>query len=113
MSRLRYVYLYLVSFVTLMMILFGFIFTVQNAVDLIFPAENYSYPIPYRENGITEEEIKMYEENQQRELQNQINRNRKDVVKAVSVVFIAVPVFVYHWRKIETERKLEREEAAK
>ena len=42
MSKLRNVYLYLVSFVSLMMILMGIIFTAQNITDVIFPT-NYYY----------------------------------------------------------------------
>jgi len=44
MSKLRNVYLYLVSFVSLMMILMGVIFTVQNITDVVFPTNYYEMP---------------------------------------------------------------------
>lgn len=91
------------------MILFGLIFTVQSAVDLFFPSERYPYPVVLDGNKeITKESEELYEKNREIEEQNRLNRSKKKVVKSVAVVVIALPVFVYHWRKIEAERKLER-----
>lgn len=107
MSRLRNIYLYLVSFVALMMIIIGLIFTVQNLTDVIFPTNYYYYnavPID-KSQGMTEEEKKDYEESQRISEQNQRTENKKSVAKSISVVVIALPTFIYHWRKIEKEKK--------
>lgn len=106
MSKFRNLYLYLVSFVTLMMILGGIIFTVHNITDLVFPTNYYNEPWLYeREGNITEEEKVVYEENQKRNQENQIMERKKNVAKSVAVVIVALPTFIYHWRKIEKENK--------
>lgn len=105
MSRLRNVYLYLVSFVTLIMILLGTIFTVQNITDVIFPT-NYYYDVTPAEkfDSLSETEKKAYEESQKRAETNRQLENKKNVAKSVSVVVVALPAFIYHWRKIEREK---------
>lgn len=106
MSKLRNVYLYLVSFVALMMILIGLIFTVQNITDVLFPTNYYYEPLPIEKStGMTEKEIKAYEENQKVNEQNQRMQSKKNVAKSVAVVLVALPTFAYHWRKIEKEKK--------
>lgn len=106
MSKLRSIYLYLVSFVALMMILIGLIFTVQNITDVLFPTNYYYESLPIEKTGsMTEEEIKRYEESQKINQQNQQTNSKKNVAKSVAVVIVALPTFAYHWRKIEKEKK--------
>jgi glucan phosphoethanolaminetransferase (alkaline phosphatase superfamily) len=106
MSKLRNIYLYLVSFVALMMIIIGLIFTVQNITDVLFPTNYYYDTLPIDKNGsMTEAEKKIYEENRKTNEQNQKTQSKKDVAKSVAVVLIALPTFAYHWRKIEKEKK--------
>ncbi len=113
MSKLRSIYLYLVSFVALMMILIGLIFTVQNITDVLFPTNYYYAPIPIEKTkGMTEEELKkieqenkINEQNEKMNYQNQITNTKKNVAKSVAVVIVALPTFAYHWRKIEKEKK--------
>lgn len=105
-SRLRNIYLYLVSFVALMMIIIGLIFTVQNITDVLFPTNYYYDSLPIEKTGgMTEEEIKRYEESQKINQQNQQTNSKKNVAKSVAVVIVALPTFAYHWRKIEKEKK--------
>lgn len=106
MFKLRNVYLYLVSFVSLMMILIGLIFTVQNITDVIFPTNYYYETVPIdKGNTMSEEEKKQYEENRMRNENNQTMQNKKNVAKSVAVVLVALPTFLYHWKKIEKEKK--------
>lgn len=114
MSKLRNIYLYLVSFVTLMMILGGLIFTVQNVMDVIFPTNYYYEPYPVEKGGslpFSAEEKKTYEENQKRNEENRRTEGKKSVAKSVAVVAVALPTFLYHWKKIEMEKKEQREQA--
>ena len=113
MTKLRNIYLYLVSFVSLMMILIGLIFTVQNITDVLFPT-NYYYETPpiQKTPSMTEEEFKKYEEeqkineyNQKMNYKNQLTNSKKNVAKSIAVVIVALPTFAYHWRKIEKEKK--------
>lgn len=104
-SKLRNVYLYLVSFTALMLIVGGLIFTVQNITDVLFPT-NYSYePIPLEKTAdITAEDKKIMEENRLKMEENRKTDSKKNVAKSVAVVIVALPVFFYHWRKIEKEK---------
>jgi len=105
MSKLRNVYLYLVSFVALMMILIGLIFTVQNITDVLFPT-NYNYAMPIDKTQVqTAEEKRAYEESQKINEKNQRTDSQKNVAKSIAVVLVALPTFAYHWRKIEKEKK--------
>lgn len=102
MFKLRNIYLYLVSFVTLMMIVWGIISTVQNLTDVIYPT-NYSYYDKSLTNTTDQEKLNqaMQKINDEMNLLN----SKKSVVKAVAVVVVALPTFAYHWRKIEKEKK--------
>ena len=106
MNKLRNVYLYLVSFVALMMILGGLIFTVQNITDVIYPTNYYyeNYPVD-KGSALTAEEKKLNEENKKKYDENRRTESKKSVAKSIAVVLVALPVFAYHWRKIEKEKK--------
>jgi hypothetical protein len=89
-----------------MMILIGLIFTVQNITDVLYPTNNYYDVIPIdKSQSMTEEEKKYYEENRKRNEQNQRTESRKNVAKSTAVVLVALPAFIYHWRKIEKEKR--------
>jgi glucan phosphoethanolaminetransferase (alkaline phosphatase superfamily) len=114
LSKLRNIYLYLVSFVALMMMIIGLIFTVQNITDVLFPTSYYYYEsVPAEKTaGLTEDELKKYEEeqriykqNQEINARNQRTDSMKNVAKSIAVVIIALPVFIYHWKKVEKEKK--------
>jgi len=105
MLKLRNVYLYLVSFVSLMMILMGVIFTVQNITDVIFKTNYYYEAMPIEKTGsLSVEEQKKYEENQKMYKENSDIESKKKVVKSMAVIVVALPTFIYHWRKVEKEK---------
>lgn len=104
MLKLRNVYLYLVCFVSLMMILMGVIFTVQNITDVMFPTNYYEILPPEKTVGLSVEEQKNYEENQKRYEENRNIESKKSVAKSIAVVIVALPTFAYHWRKVEKEK---------
>jgi hypothetical protein len=105
MSKFRNLYLYLVSFVTLMMILGGIIFTVQNITDVVFPTNYFTEVMPYEKSAnLSVEEKEAYDENQKIIQENRRMDSKKNVVKSIAVVAVAFPTFVYHWRKIEKEK---------
>jgi len=104
MLKLRNVYLYLVSFVSLMMILMGVIFTVQNITDVVFPTNYYEMPPIEKTGSLSVEEQKIYTENQKRYEENRSIESKKSVAKSIAVVLVALPTFAYHWRKVEKEK---------
>jgi methionine salvage enolase-phosphatase E1 len=106
MFKLRNIYLYLVCFVTLLMMIFGTISTVQGVTDLLYPTNYYAYPvIPDKNTTQTPDEQKQQEANRKSDQENQKNQNKKNVAKSVAVVLVALPTFAYHWKKIEKEKK--------
>lgn len=104
MLKIRNLYLYLVSFVSLMMILMGVIFTVQNITDVVFPTNYYEMSPVEKTGNLSIEEQKIYAENQKRYEENRNIESKKNVAKSIAVVVVALPTFVYHWRKVEKEK---------
>lgn len=113
---LRNVYLYLVCFVTIIMILIGLVTTVNNLIDLVYQVPPYveSREIlmknfndmgetgPYADMTFEE-----YEALRKSEMALQKERDRaydvRRLLQSFSIFIVAVPFYVYHWRKIEKE----------
>jgi hypothetical protein len=88
------------------MILIGLIFTVQNITDVVYPTNYYYDTLPIDKNSnMTEEDKKAYQETQKMNRENQMITSKKNVAKSIAVVLVALPAFVYHWKKIEKEKK--------
>lgn len=115
---LRNIYLYLVCFVCIIMILVGTVTALNNFIDLFFPeyysigpemiARDYQDYIKYNQgtnNTMSLEEYqKMREEQQQLDLQRQKSYKKKQMAQSFSMIIVAVPFYLYHWRKIEREK---------
>lgn len=98
---LRNIYLYLVCLITLIMVIVGAAGTVRAAVEFIYPDPG-AYSDPYMKGGpgLTEAEAEEQQRLQQAQQQRQSVLN---LVGNIALVVIAGPLYVYHWRKIETE----------
>ncbi|HHW17902.1 MAG TPA: hypothetical protein GXX30_03240 [Firmicutes bacterium] len=112
---LRQIYLYLVSFVSLMILLAGLISLVRGAADLAFPREYYE-PGPadvylrYREmqgqnkEPIPEEVIKQQLEHEKLQARrNAVSASLSGLKQGLSYVLVGLPTWLYHWRKIQSE----------
>lgn len=111
MWKLRNVYLYLICFVTLMMMIFGIINVIGSVTDIIFPTTYYYSPVIEKNSSISADEARKIDaENKKREDENRRLENKKSLVKNTAVFLIALPVFAYHWRKIEKEKDNEKKE---
>jgi len=107
---IRRIYLYLVSFATLMMLIIGTVQIIDAAVDFIYPDPNSGAP-PYYEmkarykdanQDLTKEELqKLMEEERQRAIKSQKYYRIKRLVTSTSLIVVALPVYLYHWRKIQ------------
>ena len=104
---IRTIYLYLVSFVTLMMIIWGTVQFINVVVAFVYPPPMYS-PTPA--------ELKMRAENQnvpmevvqeqarveeQRQLQQVRYDRARRAAQTLALLGVALPVYLYHWRKIQ------------
>lgn len=111
--QMRNIYLYLVALVTLMMIVFGMVAFFNNVARFLLPVEYRSY--------ITLMDVEMEFVNSGRDVpsQNELSRLRqermdnedartqayrvRDLVSSLAVWVVALPFYLYHWKKIKLE----------
>lgn len=104
------IYLYLVSFATLMMIIIGTVQLIQATTDFIYPPPSY-YPdkteliMRNKAQNIEmspqqlEEQVKLEREKWERSQRyNSIRR----LINGFSLLVVATPIYLYHWRKIQS-----------
>lgn len=110
---LRQVYLYLVTFVSLMILIAGLISTIMAVSDFFIPRPYYSpgpadiytrfksmegrQDIP---REIIEEQIEFEKEQARNNMLYSIYQNLK---RGVAFVLVALPIWLYHWRRIQFE----------
>ena len=93
-KSIRVVYLYVVSFIFLMVAIFSLVNTVNRLTSLIFPEP--SYCVPYdREYRIQDSSICP---------KNNNNRIIKEATTNGVTFLISTGLFLYHWNVIEKER---------
>ena len=99
---LRNVYLYLVCLITLVVSLFAAVSLVRSTVGLLYPDPGYyGYYEPAREgDGLSDDEIKRQEE---LAADSQRRQEVLSMVGAATTLLIAGPLYVYHWRRVQSE----------
>ncbi len=107
--NIRTVYLYLVSFVTLIMLIVGTVNLIRAGVDFFYPDPGY-YPGPVElkmryenqkvEPEVIEEQVKLEVE---REQQRQKHWRIKRLAESFAMLVVAAPIYLYHWRRIQIE----------
>ncbi|HLD60910.1 MAG TPA: hypothetical protein VJA27_02140 [Patescibacteria group bacterium] len=119
---IKNVYLYLVSFVALMMVVFSTadIINIVLRTYVFTKADGfyYSYPGPdcdpivakgprpaeavapdSQTKKMTPEECAAIEErNRKQEMENRSSQRQMNLVRDISFIFVGVPLFIYHWR---------------
>lgn len=102
---LRNIYLYAVCLITLMLTIVGAAQAVRNVVELVIPAREAEY---FYEKPVTAPPTQAVSE-QERAEQERAARAREvrytvlNLVGNLAMVFIAGPLYLYHWRKVESE----------
>jgi hypothetical protein len=104
---LRNVYLYLVCLITLVVAIFAAVSLVRSVVALAYPdpgAYGY-YPYYPAEPGMEGQSIDEEERARQEQLAEDTARRQAllDVVGSATTLLIAAPVYVYHWRRVQSE----------
>ena len=100
---LRNVYLYLVCLITLVVSLFAAVSLVRSTVGLFYPDPGYyGYyePAPGSGDGPSEEEIRRQEE---AAMDSQRRQEVLGMVGSATTLLIAGPLYVYHWRRVQSE----------
>lgn len=106
--NIRQVYLYLVCFATLMMLIVGSVQLIMGLVDFVYPEPAYYPDAKFRyaeiqkNPDLTREEIdrQVEEERQRAELAMERARVRR-IINSIALIAVSLPVYFYHWRKIQ------------
>jgi hypothetical protein len=110
--NIRNVYLYLVSFATLMMLIVGTVQLIMGVVDLVYPdptkgmgyydAKMRMSDMQQKNPNITQED---FEKQIQEEKQNQEAawhyQKIRSFINSLILVLVSLPIYLYHWRKIQ------------
>jgi len=110
--NIRQVYLYLICFATLMMLIIGLVQLIMGVVDLVYPDPNMESQYldtkikvseMQRNNPeITREDIeRQIQEDQARQKVSRKYSQIKSFINSLALVMVSLPVYLYHWRKIQ------------
>lgn len=106
---IRRIYLYLVSFATLMMMIVGTVQFLQGIVNISYPQPGPTYSeieMKYSPNDNvkkpTPEELK---ERATAERAQQRYYEIRSMINNLILFLVALPVYLYHWRKIQTSEQ--------
>jgi hypothetical protein len=107
-TALRSAYLYLVCLITLVMVIFAAVNLVRNVVELAYPDRStYALEPFYGPEG--EQELST-DERRRREEAFQDSQRRQAVlgiVGSATMLLIAGPAYLYHWRRVQSELRRE------
>jgi len=96
MSKIRIVYLYLVCLISLFIAVGSFVGGVNQTAEYFFPTSYYDYSYDYMSFGGN-----AYPE----ENANYKAATLRALITCFAFSAVALPLFIYHWRRIEIERK--------
>jgi hypothetical protein len=90
----RSLYLYAVSLVTLLIVLFSIISLLNGVIDLIYPDPSYIDPYANKDNLPNPALLAQQEEN------NRISAI-KNIFTTLITIVITTPIYLYHWRQAQ------------
>ena len=97
---LRNIYLYLVCLISLVIAIFAAVNLVSAIVQLIYPDPGYYLYAPMTESGVDPAEQAAREA---AALDSATRQAVLSLVSAGTMLVIAVPVYLYHWRRVQRE----------
>lgn len=99
-NRFRTMYLYIVSIITLGMVVGGIVSTVNNLASYFYP-DSYIF---FKQNTTDDEYSYDTSRNYQIERENYKNQKIKSTIVSVAVIAVGGVMYKYHWNIIEKER---------
>lgn len=119
--NLRHVYLYLVCFVSLMLVITGTIRGVMACADYFFP-QNYYTPSPidiYNRYNTPDGKQTVLKEVIDQQVAYETAQTKTNVrmgafgelKRGLAYVVVTLPVWIYHWRRIQIEVKAQADAA--
>ena len=101
--NIRLLYLYLFSFVGLLISIIGSIQLVDLGIkSYVFRVSEYTY---YVEPTVDGKQIVSPEEMERRNKEEQANQRKRQISNSIAMILVGVPVYWYHWKTIKKEQK--------
>ncbi len=101
--NIRLLYLYLFSFVGLLITIIGSIQLIDLGLKTyVFKVSEYTY---YSDPMVEEKAKISSEEMEKRNKQEQSNQQKRQLSNSLSMILIGVPLYLYHWKTIKKENK--------
>lgn len=101
--NIRLLYLYLFSFVGLLISIIGSIQLVDLGIkSYVFRVSEYTY---YVEPTVDGKQIVSPEEMERRNKEEQANQRKRQFSNSIAMILVGVPVYWYHWKTIKKEQK--------
>ncbi len=106
---IKYLYYYIVSIVALFMIVFSVVDMVNLGLrTFIFPKADHNFygyygtcPVAVDASSTKPDPNCLSREQQEKiDRDNSVSQKQKDLVRDISFILVAVPLFAYHWRII-------------
>lgn len=104
--NIRLIYLYLFSFVGLLVVVTGSVRMVELGLKIfVFPeADRYEYSMPQP----VDEKIRVDETQMKIQAARDQTRNRqREFTGAFAMIAVGLPLYLYHWKLIQKENKRE------
>lgn len=103
--NIRVLYLYLFSFVGLIIVVIGGITLVNLGLKTFVFKDADKYPV-YTDMTLPKEEQGMNLEEQQK-MQNaeSMRQKQRELSNAIAMISVGIPLYLYHWKKIQKEDK--------
>lgn len=105
----RIIYLYIVSFITLCMVVGGFIGTVDGIVGYFYPVPvNYAVYSVYDDEQVSLDNIKEDVESEKDTANKSAKRESiKQACTSAAIFLCGLPLYIFHAKQIEKEEKKE------
>lgn len=101
--NIRLLYLYLFSFVGLLIAIIGSVQLVDLGLKTyVFKVSNYTY---YSEPRLEGKNQLSVEEMEARNKKQEDNQRKRQVSNSLAMILVGTPVYLYHWKTIEKEKK--------
>lgn len=102
---LRFLYLYLFSFVGLLIVVIGSIRLVDLGLKVFIfkDADKYEYSAPVKIEG----QVVGVEEEKRRAEREFVRQRQREFTGSISMIVVGLPLYLYHWKTIQRENNKE------
>ena len=105
--NIKLLYLYLFSFIGLLVVVIGMIQLVNLGLKVyIFKgADEYTYAVPMMESPkIASDEARFQKEAAINQKIETVRNRQRQFSDAIAMVLVGLPLYLYHWKKIQSQK---------